>query len=63
MSIVCRVCEFWVEQEGRVDKRSMKHRQSTLQGGEDYTVNKLYLADREMDKLVNEDRQIEMGAL
>ena len=47
---------------GRVDKRSVKYRPSTLQGGEDYTVNKLYLADREMDKLFNVDRKIEMGA-
>ena len=44
----CSVCEFRVEQEGRVDKRSMKHPSSTLQGGEDYKVKKLYLADREM---------------
>ena len=46
------VCESRVEQEGRVDKRSIKHLPSTLQGGEDYTVNKLCLAD----KLFNEDR-------
>ena len=50
------IYEFRVEQEGRVDKRSMKHRPSTLLGGEDYTVNKLYLPDREMDKLFNADR-------
>ena len=50
------VCEFRVEQEWRVEKRSMKYCPSTLQGGEDYTVNKLYLAEREMDKLFNEDR-------
>ena len=48
------IYEFRVEQEGRVDKRSMKHRPSTLQGGDDYTDNKLYLA--EMYKLLNEDR-------
>ena len=39
-----------------VDKRSMKYRPSTLQGREDYMVNNLYLADREMDKMFNEDR-------
>ena len=41
---------------GRVDKRSMKYRPSTLQGREDYMANNLYLADREMDKMFNEDR-------
>ena len=45
-----------VVQKGRIDKGSMKHRPSTMQGGEDYMVNKLYLADQEMDKLFNEDR-------
>ena len=53
---ICSVCEFNVKQEGRVDKRSMKYRPSTLQGGEDYTVNKLYLGNRKMKKLFNEDR-------
>ena len=39
-----------------IDKRSMKYRPSILQGGEDYPmVSKLYLADREMEKLFNED--------
>ena len=52
---ICSVCEFNVKQEGRVDKRSMKYRPSTLQGGADYTVNKLYLAERGMDKLFNGD--------
>ena len=46
-----------VELGGRIDKRSMKYRISTLQGGEDYrTVSKLYLANREMDKGFNEYR-------
>ena len=49
-----------IEQEGRVNKRSIKHHPSTLQGGEDYMVNKLYLAAIEMDKLINKDRKIEM---
>ena len=49
------ICEFRVEQEGRVDKKFMKHCPSTLQGGEDYTINKLYLVGREMDKLFDED--------
>ena len=52
----CSVCEFRVEQERRVDKRSMKYCPSTLQCGEDYMVNKLYLVEREMDTLFNEDR-------
>ena len=41
--------------EGRVDKGSIKYRPSTLQSREDYTVNKLNLADREKDKLFNEN--------
>ena len=48
----CSICEFRVEQEMRVDKRSMNYRPSTLQGRENYTwslVNKLYLEVREMD--------------
>ena len=40
---------------GGSDKRSIKHCPSTMQGREDYTVNKLYLADQEMKKLFNED--------
>ena len=41
----------------RITKRSMNYHPSTLQGGEDYpTVNKLYLANREMDKLFKGDR-------
>ena len=43
--------------------RFIKHLPSTIQGGEDYTVIKLYLAAQEMKKLFNEDRQIDMGAL
>ena len=51
-----------MELGGRIDKRSMKYRPSTLQGGEDYPkVSKLYIADREMDKLFDEDRLIGMG--
>ena len=51
------ICEANGGLGGRVDKRSMKYRPSTLQGGEDYlTVSKLYLVDGEMGKLVNEDR-------
>ena len=54
----CRVFECWVDQKGRIDKRSIKHPPSTMQVGEDYTVNKLYLAAREMKKLFKEDRLI-----
>ena len=42
--------------KGRTDKISIKHHPSTKQFGEDYTVNKLYLVDREMKKVFNEDR-------
>ena len=52
----CSTCDWWVDQKGRTNKRSMKHQPSTMQGGEDYTVNALYLAEREMKKLFNEDR-------
>ena len=45
-----------VDLKGRTDKSTIKHSPSTIQGGEDYTVNKLYLAYREMKKLFNEDR-------
>ena len=45
-----------VDQKGGSAKRSIKHRPSTIQGGEDYTINKLYLAVQEMKKLYNEDR-------
>ena len=45
-----------MELGGRIDKISLKYRPSTLHGREDYpTVSKLYLADREMDKLFNEE--------
>ena len=51
------ICEAKVELGVWIDKRSIKYRPSTLEGGEDYTtVSKLYLADREIDKLLNEDR-------
>ena len=56
----CSVRQFREEQEGRVDKRFIKYLPSILQSGEDYMVNKMYLAGREM---FNEDRKIEMGAL
>ena len=50
-------CEAKVELGGRIDNGTIKHRLSTLQGGEDYqTVSKLYLANREMEKRFNEDR-------
>ena len=52
-----KICEAKVELGGRIDKRSMKYRPPTLQGGEDHpTVIKLYRADREMDKQFKEDR-------
>ena len=48
---ICSICEAKVGLGGRVGKMSIKYRR------EGYTtVNKLYLADREMDKLFNEDR-------
>ena len=51
----CSTCECRVDQKGRIDKRSIKHRPSTMQGREDYLVNKLYLAVQEMKKLFNEE--------
>ena len=49
---ICSICEAKVGLGGRVDKRSMKYIPSTLQSREDYlTVSKLYLGDREMDKM------------
>ena len=56
-------CECRVDHKDRIDKGSKKHRPSTLQGGEDYTVNKLSQAVQEVNKLFNEDRKIEMGLL
>ena len=49
-------CQCRVYQNVRTDKRSIKHRLSTMQGREDYTVNKLYVVNWEMKKLFNEDR-------
>ena len=57
---ICSVCvaKAWLGERG--DKRSMKNRPSTWQGGEDYqAVNKLYLAEKEMDRLFNDDRYID----
>ena len=49
---VCSVCEAKAWLVKREDKRSMKNRPSTWQGGEDYRmVSKLYLAEEEMDSL------------
>ena len=53
---VCSTCECSLDQKSRVDTRFIKHRQSTMQGGEDYRVNNLYLVDQEMKKLFTEDR-------
>ena len=45
----------WLGQRG--DKRSIKTRPSTSHGGEDYqAVSKLYPAEEEMERLVNDDR-------
>ena len=52
----CSTCECRVEQKGRIDKESIKHRPSTMQGREDYTVNKLYQVAQEMKKLFDKDR-------
>ena len=52
----CSVRECRVDQEGGMDNRFLKHCPSTMQVGEDYTVNNLYLADRELKNLFNEDR-------
>ena len=56
MSVTHVIVTCRVDPQGRTDKKSIKYRPSTMQGGEDYTVSKLYPADREIKKLLNEDR-------
>ena len=34
---VCSTCACRVDQKGRIDKESIKHRSTTMQGGQDYT--------------------------
>ena len=43
-------------QKGGTAKRSIKYRPPTIQGGEDYTVNRLDQANRE--RMFGEERQI-----
>ena len=53
----CSTCEAkaWLVEIG--DKRSIKNRPSNWQGKESYqVVSKLYLAEKEMDRLFNDDR-------
>ena len=49
-------CECVGDRNSMTDKRSMKYCPPAIQGGDDYMVNRLYIADREMKKLFNEDR-------
>ena len=53
----CSICEdkVWLGERG--DKRSVKNPPSIWQDQEDYqAVSKLYLAEKEMDRLFNVDR-------
>ena len=53
------MCSTWGcvgDKKGVTDNRSMKYHPPAIQGGEDYMVYRLYLADQEMKKLFNEDR-------
>ena len=54
---ICSACEAKAWSGERVDKRSLKNHPSTWQGGEDYQmVSKLYLAEKEMNRLFNDDK-------
>ena len=54
---ICGKCKAKLWLGEKVEKRSMKNCPSTWQGKEDYwTVSKLYITGREMDKLFNDDR-------
>ena len=44
------------DQKGGTDKRSIKYRPPAIQGGEDYMVNRLDQAYREMERMFGEDR-------
>ena len=44
------------DQKGGTDKRSIKHRPPAIQGGEDYMVNRLDNADREIERMFSEDK-------
>ena len=48
---ICSTWECVRDQKGGTDKRSIKYRPPATQGEEDYTVNRLYLAEPK-----NEDR-------
>ena len=41
---------------GGTDKRSIKYRSPDIQGGEDFTVNRLDQADRDMERMFGEGR-------
>ena len=61
---MCSICEAKVELGGREQIRIYEVPPINPARQKDYTkVNKLYLANREIDKLFNEDRKIRMGAL
>ena len=54
---VCSACIAKAWERG--EKRSLKNRPSIWQGGGDYqTVSRLDLAEEEMDRMFNDDRQI-----
>ena len=51
------MCEAKEWSGERVDKRFNKNHPSTWQGREDYqAVSKLYLAEKEMNRLFNDDK-------
>ena len=45
---ICSTWECVGDQKSGTDKRSVKYRPPDTQGEEDYTMNRLYLADRKM---------------
>ena len=52
-------CSAWKcvgDQKGGTVKRSFKYRPRAIQGGEDYTVNRLDQVDREMERIFGQDK-------
>ena len=52
ITTACSTWECVGDQKSGTDKRSIKYRRPTaMQGGEDYTVNRLDQGDREMERM------------
>ena len=51
----CSTWECVGDQKGLIDKRSIKYHPPAIQGGEDYTLNRLDQAEREMERMFGED--------